>query len=168
METKYPRVVIQQQRALAAIRIFMGGLFLVALASKLTPHFVPDFFKVVKPFVASTPVGFYKDFLVNTVVPNHMFFAYMVLLGELIAGVGLLLGIFTAPAALLGAFLCLNYLLATAGLGFATVALNLLGVVVLVALAFGYAGTTWGVDRRLIGKTPHWLQGLLHYDYREF
>ena len=61
-----------------------------------------------------------------------------------------------------------GYLLATAGLGFASVALNLLGVVVLVALAFGYAGTTWGVDRRLVGKTPHWLQGLLHYDYREF
>lgn len=168
MDTKYPRMVTQQQRALAAIRIVIGALFLVALASKVTPHFVPNFFKVVQPFVETTPFAFYKDFLAQTVVPNHMFFAYLVLLGELIVGVGLTLGIFTAPVALLGAFLCLNYMLATAGLGFATVALNLVCLVVLVALAFAYAGTTWGVDRRLVGKTPHWLQGLAHYEYRDF
>lgn len=168
METKYPRLVIQQQRALAAIRIFVGAFFLVALASKLNPQFVPTFFKAVRPFVESTPFAFYKDFLVQAVVPNHMVFAYMVLLGELVVGLGLVLGIFTAPVALVGAVMCLNYFFATAGLGFASAGLNATFVVVLVALAFGYAGTTWGIDRHLIGRTPHWLQGLLHYEYREF
>jgi thiosulfate dehydrogenase [quinone] large subunit len=168
METKYPRMVINQQRALAIVRIFVGAFFLVALASKLTPHFVPDFHKLVLPFIKSTPFGFYKDFLVQTVVPNHQLFANLVLLGELVVGAGLVLGLFTAPLALLGAFMCLNYFFATAGLGFASAGLNLTFIVVLVSLALGYAGTTWGVDGRLIGRTPHWLQGLIHYEYREF
>jgi thiosulfate dehydrogenase [quinone] large subunit len=168
METKYPRLVIHQQRALAIVRIFIGAFFLMALSTKLNAHFVPDFYKVVKPLAAHTPFAFYQDFLKTTVIPNHQAFAYMVLLGELLVGAGLLLGIFTAPLALLGAFMNLNYLLATAGQGFANIGLNLTFVVVQIALALGYAGTTWGVDRALVGRTPHWLQGLLHYEYREF
>lgn len=168
METKYPRMVVSQQQALAIIRIFVGAFFLVALSTKLNPHFVPEFFKVVKPMVAHNPVGFYQDFLNNTVIPNHQAFAYLVLIGELLVGAGLVLGVFTAPLALLGAFMNLNYLLGTAGMGFASVGLNLTFVVVQIALALGYAGTTWGVDRSLVGKLPWWFQGLLHYEYREF
>ncbi|MNS30335.1 hypothetical protein D3C72_623660 [compost metagenome] len=168
MHTKYPRMVDHQQRALAIVRIAVGLLFLSALLAKLNPDFVPTFYKALQPFIKSTPYAFYKDFLAQTVVPAHMAFAYLVLIVELVVGVGLVLGLFTAPLALLGAVLALNYYFAAAGLGFATGALALLLVVVLVALALGYAGTTWGVDRHLVGRTPYWFQGLIHYEYREF
>ena len=42
METKFPRLVTNQQRALAVVRIFIGCFFLYSLVGKLTPHFVPS------------------------------------------------------------------------------------------------------------------------------
>jgi uncharacterized membrane protein YphA (DoxX/SURF4 family) len=83
-------------------------------------------------------------------------------------GVCLVLGLFTAPAALWGAVIQLNYLLVTYAMGPYAVGLHLTLIVVLLALAWSYAGTTWGVDRTLINRTPHWLQGVQHFEFREF
>ena len=168
METKYPRLVEHQQHALAAIRIFLGLWFLWAVSGKLSAHWVGDFAKLMTSLAASTPIHAYGEFLSSVVVPGAQGFAFMVILGELAAGICLTLGLFTAPAALIGATLNLNFLLATAGAGQAAVGLNLTFLVVEIALAFSYAGTTWGLDRHVIGKLPWWFQGLLHYEYREF
>ena len=168
MHVKYPRLVAQQQRALAVIRIGIGAWFLYAVAAKLDPAWVSKFPKVLAEYTATTPVKPYAGFLTDVIAPNAQAFAGLVILGELAAGLGLVLGLFTAPAALLGAFLNLNFGLAAAGLGSAYLGLNLTFVVVQVALAFSYAGTTWGLDRHLVGKLPWWFQGLIHYEYREF
>ena len=168
MNTKYPRLVAHQQRALAVIRICLGAWFLYAVSAKLDPTWVSRFPRVVADFAASTPVAFYAEFLEGVVAPNAQLFASIVILGELAVGVCLVLGLFTAPAALAGACLGLNYGLASAGQGMAAVGLNLNFVVIQVALAFAYAGTTWGLDQLLVGKLPWWFQGLLHYENREF
>lgn len=168
MQTKYPRLVVQQQRALAVIRIGLGAWFLYAVAGKLDPSWVAKFPKVLAEFAATTPVKPYAAFLTDVVAPSAQAFASLVIVGELAVGLALVLGLFTAPAALLGAFMNLNYLLAAAGAGMSAVGLNLVFALTQVALAFAYAGTTWGLDRHLIGKLPWWFMGLLHYEDREF
>ena len=168
MQTKYPRLGVQQPRALAVIRMGIGLWFLYAVSGKLDPSWVAKFPKVLADFAASTPVKPYAGFLTDVVAPNAQAFASMVIVGELAVGLGLLVGLFTAPLAMLGAFMNLNYLLAAAGTGTAAVGLNLVFALTQVALAFAYAGTTWGLDRHLIGKLPWWFMGVLHYEEREF
>ncbi len=168
MNTKYPRLILNQQRAIAVIRIGIGAWFLYAVAGKLDPAWVAKFPKVVADFAGSTPVKFYAEFLTTVVAPSADAFAAFVIVSEIAVGLGLVLGLFTAPLALAGAFLNLNFLLAGAGVGTAAIGLNLTFIVIQVALAFAYAGTTWGLDRLLVGKLPWWFQGLIHYEYREF
>jgi thiosulfate dehydrogenase [quinone] large subunit len=168
MDSKYPRLVTHQQRALAIIRIFVGLWFLYAVSSKLAPTWVAGFQHEMVAMAAAHPPAFYESFLKELVIPNAATFAYLVILGEMTVGLGLVLGLFTAPCCVIGIFLNLNFLLATASGGPAGVGLNLVFIVVQFALALGYAGTTWGLDRALIEKMPWWGQGLLHYEYREF
>lgn len=100
----------------------------------------------------------YGWFLQHLVIPNAGVFAYLVTFGEILVGVGLLVGCLTGIAAFFGLFMNLNYLLA------GTVSTNpVLGVLaILVVLAWRIAGY-YGVDRYLLPilGTP-WTGSLAH------
>jgi len=89
--------------------------------------------------------GWYGTFLQHVVLPNAAAFSYMITFGEILVGLGLLVGALTGIAAFCGLFMNLNYLFA------GTVSINpLLGVLaVLVVLAWRVAGY-YGVDRYLL------------------
>lgn len=101
--------------------------------------------------------GWYAAFLQHVVLPNAATFAYVITFGEILVGLGLLVGALTGIAAFFGLFMNLNYLFA------GTVSVNpLLGVLaVLVVLAWRVAGY-YGVDRYLLPAlgTP-WTGSLL-------
>lgn len=168
MDTKYPRLVSLQQRVLALLRIYVGLFFLYSVSAKLSPTWVANFQQLVNGMVHQGPPGFYADFLREVVMPAATPFALVVILAELAVGICLTLGLFTAPVALLGAFMDLNFLLATLPQGPVAVGMHVTLIAVQLLLAFSFAGTTWGLDRNLVGKAPWWCQGLLHYEYREF
>ncbi len=102
--------------------------------------------------------GWYAAFLQHVVLPNAAVFAYMITFGEVLVGLGLLVGALTGIAAFFGLVMNLNYLLA------GTVSTNpILGVIaILVILAWRIAGY-YGVDRYLLPVlgTP-WTGSLLH------
>lgn len=87
----------------------------------------------------------YAWFLQHIVLPNAGTFAYIVTFGEILVGVGLLVGALTGIAAFFGLFMNLNYLFA------GTVSTNpILGVLaILVVLAWRVAGY-YGLDRYLL------------------
>jgi len=87
--------------------------------------------------------GWYAAFLSNVVLPNAALFSRIVAVGELLVGIGLILGIFTGIAAFFGGFMNVNYLLA------GTVSTN----------PFLFVFATWLV---LAWKTAGWL-GLDHW-----
>ncbi len=101
--------------------------------------------------------GWYGWVLQHVVIPNAGTFAYAITFGEVLVGLGLLVGALTGIAACFGLFMNLNYLFA------GTVSTNpLLGVLaVLVVLAWRIAGY-YGVDRYLLPVlgTP-WTGSLL-------
>lgn len=89
--------------------------------------------------------GWYAWFLQNVVIPGSGFFAYLVTFGELLVGIGLILGILTGIAAFFGVFMNMNFLLAGA------VSINPIigGLAIFLVLAWRVAGY-WGVDRWLL------------------
>ncbi|MFD3261195.1 DoxX family membrane protein [Paenibacillus lentus] len=56
--------------------------------------------------------GWYASFLENMVLPNATLFSYFVAFGELLVGLGLILGLLTGIAAFFGAFMNASFLFA--------------------------------------------------------
>src|SRR6266568_5034599 len=102
--------------------------------------------------------GWYAWFLQNAVLPNAGIFAYAVTFGEVLIGLGLIVGCLTGIAAFFGVFMNLNFLLAGA------VSINpVIGVLAMfVVIAWRIAGY-WGIDRYLLPLlgTP-WTGSLRH------
>ena len=101
--------------------------------------------------------SWYAIFLKDFILPNSVFFSYVVSFGELLVGIALIIGVFTGIAAFFGAYMNVNYLLA------GTVSTNpiLFLLELLLILAWRIAGW-WGLDRfalPLLG-TP-WKPGKL-------
>jgi thiosulfate dehydrogenase (quinone) large subunit len=92
--------------------------------------------------------GWYAWFLQNVVLPNAAVWSYMISIGELLVGIGLILGIFTGIAAFFGSFMNINYLLA------GTVSTNPLLFVLATWLVLAWKTAGWiGLD--------HWLLNML-------
>jgi thiosulfate dehydrogenase (quinone) large subunit len=88
--------------------------------------------------------GWYAAFLNNMVLPNAALWSRFVTIGEILVGIGLILGIFTGVAAFFGSFMNVNYLFA------GTVSTNPLLFAIATWLVLAWKTAGWlGVD--------HWL-----------
>lgn len=103
-----------------------------------------------------TVQAWYAVFLKFAILPIAGFWSYVVAFGEVLVGLGLILGVFTGIAAFFGFFMNMNYLLA------GSVSINpvLLFLSIFLVLAWKTAGW-WGLDRWLLVDlgTP-WSPGL--------
>ena len=100
--------------------------------------------------------AWYAAFLRFAILPIAGFWSYVVAFGEVLVGLGLILGVFTGIAAFFGFFMNLNYLLA------GSVSTNpvLLFLSIFLVLAWKTAGW-WGLDRWiLIDLGTPWSPGL--------
>ena len=98
----------------------------------------------------------YAAFVKAVILPAVGFWSYVVAFGEVLVGLGLILGIFTGIAALFGFFMNMNYLLA------GSVSTNpiLLFLSIFIILAWKTAGW-WGLDRWvLVDLGTPWSPGL--------
>jgi thiosulfate dehydrogenase [quinone] large subunit len=95
----------------------------------------------------------YKQFLVNTVVPHHELFGYLVTFGEIAVGAGLLLGLLTRFSAFVGLFLIINYFLAIGSVrGGAQLGQQQTFIVSLIIIILSNPGRTLGLDGLLFNK----------------
>jgi thiosulfate dehydrogenase [quinone] large subunit len=151
------------------IRLFVGFAWLEAGLHKLTgPGWIDGGSSlrgyweaaVAVPEKGRVPITYewYRDFI-NTLLAGHheTWFAWVITLGEIAVGVGLILGILTGAAAFFGAFMNMSFLLAGSALTnpiMFTLAVGLM-------LAWKVAGY-YGVDRYLLPRlgTP-WRPGAL-------
>ncbi len=100
-------------------------------------------------------LGWYASFLKDVIVPNAAVFGYVVTIGEMAAGVAIILGVFTGIAAFGGAFMNMNYMLA----GAITINPLMFVLELFLILAWRVAGY-WGLDGLLLPflGTP-WQRG---------
>jgi thiosulfate dehydrogenase (quinone) large subunit len=100
--------------------------------------------------------AWYAAFLKAVILPAVGFWSYVVAFGEMLVGLGLLLGVFTGIAAFFGFFMNMNYMLA----GSLSTNPILLFLSIFLILAWKTAGW-WGLDRWvLIDLGTPWSPGL--------
>lgn len=151
------------------LRVYVGWQWLIAGWSKIhSPAWTgPGAGKAVSGFVFGAlektqgahpdVAAWYAGFLENMVLPNAELFSYIVSYGELLVGVGLILGAFTGIAAFFGAFMNVNYLFA------GTVSTNPILFLIELFLILAWRTAGWiGLDRYLLPLlgTP-WQKGKL-------
>lgn len=86
--------------------------------------------------------GWYASFLENAVLPNAKVFSYMVAFGEVLVGLGLILGLLTGIAAFFGAFMNASFLFA------GTLSTNPLLFILATWIVLGWKVAGWyGLDR---------------------
>jgi thiosulfate dehydrogenase [quinone] large subunit len=143
------------------IRLFVGFAWLDAGWHKFTdPAWTQGGSALRAYWERAAPITYewYRDFI-NTLLAGHheTWFAWVVTLGELAIGIGLILGILTGVAAFFGAFMNMSFLLA----GSASTNPIMFTLAVGLMLAWKVAGY-YGVDRYLLPRlgTP-WRPGAL-------
>ncbi len=91
--------------------------------------------------------NWYAWFINHAVLPHATLFSYLVTYGEILVGIALILGLFTALSSFFGAFMNMNYLLA------GTVSINpILLILAMLLLAAhkiaGHIGLDYFIDKR--------------------
>ena len=156
--------MIHAERWVAVLRIVVGVWFVKAVWTKFTlaylwdmipyptvsPRFLAFHPKRIAEFAAGNPVGWYKDFLEGTVLPNSRLFATLQTFGEAAVGLGLILGLLTGLGALVGLFLSLNYGLASQWMSFGQQGFHVLLVTSMIVFLGARAGRRWGIDAWLL------------------
>lgn len=148
------------ERWIAVLRIVMGFWFAKGVITKLALTLVGGFLplptasarwqavmpKLLHGYAASTPIGWYHDFVLGVVLPHAGLFAQLTAFGEAAVGLGLLLGLLTPIAAGIGLLLVLNYGLATLGAGPTNPGFHLMLLTGLLAVLGSGGGRVWGLD----------------------
>ena len=140
----------------ALLRIFFGYYFLFDGLGKLTGGFTrpSTLEKLLLRWANDTAFGWYGIFLNNVAIPHHQLYAQLIAWGMILAGIALLFGLFTRPAALGGIFMTLNFFLAKGGGSPATTSDQAFMAGLLVVF-LTRAGRSFGLDRWLARRYPN-------------
>jgi len=142
--------------AVLPIRLFCGYFFLKYGLQKATGGLGGAVLRqTLDEWAAGTPYAFYRPFLLHVAMPYSDIFAVLVAVGELVVGVSLILGIATRLGALLGLFLCLNFMFAK-GTPLLSVEQPTVFAIMLLTVYAGAAGRAFGFDQILKGRLPRW------------
>ena len=160
------------ERWLAVLRIAVGVWFAKAIFTKLSITLAWGFLPVptasdrwlhvmpilVTKYAEGNPIGFFKEFLLNHVVPNSGVYAQLTAFGEAAVGLGLVFGCLTSLAAAIGLVLVVNYGLAVQWQGSAQQGFHYMLIATLLVILGARAGRTWGVDGWVRAHRPaSWL-----------
>jgi len=161
---KFWRENVYAAAALLLLRLYVGWAWFDAGLHKITGGFdATGFLKgaVANP-VADKATGAavyptYLAFLDNFAIPNAKLINILIPWGELLIGIGLILGTLTTAAAFFG--LMLNFMFLFAGTVSTNPLLTILGMLILVAGAnagaFGFDRYVLPTLRKLVGRKPN-------------
>jgi uncharacterized membrane protein YphA (DoxX/SURF4 family) len=100
---------------LSILRIYLGVILLYTVLGKLTADtpFSDEMLNFLNTMLTRGRMSsFYAHFIKGVVIPHANVFSYLVMIGELVAGLSLLTGSFTRVGAFIAIILFLNYMLA--------------------------------------------------------
>jgi thiosulfate dehydrogenase (quinone) large subunit len=134
---------------IALLRIYIGYYFLQQGIRKYQRDFPRgDWIGRQIGDIASLELySWYKSFLMNYVVPHHELFGYLIMVGEILVGIGLLLGLLTRWSACVGIFMVTNYYLGEGmGRGGSVMAQQETFIVCLIVFLLANPGRALGLD----------------------
>ena len=145
---------ILARAALTLLRVYLGGVFLIAAIPKLRKDFTPGLTGFVEQKALEHSHLFYREFLQEVVLRNAQLFATLVTWGEFLVGVTLILGLMTRLSATVALLLTLNYMLAKGAWPWTPSSNDASFAAISVALLIGAAGRTFGLDSILAKRWP--------------
>ncbi len=137
---------------LVVLRVYTGVYFLYYGLGKLrSDNFVDGMVSFLNSQLESS-FGIYRPFLESVVLPNPSLFAFLVAWGEFTVGVALILGLATRYAAIVGAFMMVNFWFAK-GQGLLDAQNHdVIWLIIFIVLAGLHAGRVMSLDQRLVGR----------------
>jgi uncharacterized membrane protein YphA (DoxX/SURF4 family) len=108
--------------------------------------------KLLARYAEGNPIGFYRQFLLDIVLPHGTLFAHVTAVAETAVGIGLTLGLLTVLASLIGLTLVTLYGLATFGQGPSQQGFHLMLFACLSVFVAVRAGRYWGLDGWLLAR----------------
>lgn len=146
---------------LLPLRLYVGLYFIIGAIGKVMGQFLSQPEKMIglfQPVIEKPdyPYGFYKAFFHGLIQPYPGLFAFLVVFGELLAGLAILTGTVTRLACYAGIFMVLNFFLAF-NFSLAKPHNTMTFAVMMLVMIFTGAGRAYGVDHYLRGRVPGWF-----------
>jgi uncharacterized membrane protein YphA (DoxX/SURF4 family) len=110
--------------------------------------------KLLAKYAADNPIGWYREFLLDTVIPNSHVFAHLTAIAEVAIGISLTFGILTALGAFFGFFQVVFYGMAVQHMSAGQQGFHVMLGSMMIAFFFARAGRWLGVDGWLVRRYP--------------
>ena len=144
-------------RALIVIlRLHLGVILIITVLGKIlrSDPFSVEMLGFLNGYSMKNASGPYHTFLQDVVIPHATLFSYLVIAGELAAGVSLLFGLGTRVGAAIAMSLFLNFLFAKGRLFWSPDSEDAAVFFSALVCLLGAAGRVWGVDAYLAKRWP--------------
>lgn len=144
---------------LVILRLHLGVILLLTDLGKMTRSapFSVEMLTYLQGYSMRVASGPYKHFLDQVVIPHATFFSYLVMAGELIAGLSLLLGLGTRLGAAIAMFLFLNFMFSKGRLFWSPDSEDAAVFFSALVCLLGAAGRVWGIDAYLARRWPRFF-----------
>jgi thiosulfate dehydrogenase [quinone] large subunit len=141
---------------LVILRVHLGVILLITVLGKLTRDapFSAEMLGFLQGYAMRNASGAYQQFLQQAVIPHATLFSYLIMAGELVAGLSLLTGTATRLGAAVAMLLFLNYMLAKGRLFWSPDSEDAAVFFSALVVLLGAAGRVWGVDAYLARRWP--------------
>ena len=141
---------------LVILRVHLGVILLVTDLGKMTARapFSAEMLGFLEGYAMRNASGAYQHFLQQLVIPHAALFSYLVMAGELVAGLSLLTGTATRVGAAVAMFLFLNFMLAKGRLFWSPDSEDAAVFFSALVCLLGAAGRMWGLDAYLARRWP--------------
>lgn len=144
---------------LVILRLHLGVIFLITVAGKIfrPAPFVEEMMSYLQGYSMRNASVPYQHFLQQVVFPHATAFSYLVMVGEVFAGLSLLLGLCTRAGAAVAMLLFLNYMLSKGRLFWSPDSEDAAVFFSALVVLIGAAGRVWGLDSYLARRWPRIL-----------
>jgi uncharacterized membrane protein YphA (DoxX/SURF4 family) len=144
---------------LVILRAHLGVILLLTVIGKLSrpQPFSVEMLDFIKWALNREGLGWYQEFLRGVVVPHATLFSYLVMTGELIAGILLLTGTLTRVGGAIAMLLFVNYMWAKGRWFWSPDSEDAAVFFSALVVMLGAAGRAWGVDAILARRWPRSL-----------
>ena len=141
---------------LVILRLHLGVILLITVAGKIfgTEPFSVEMVSYLEGVSRRNAPGFYQDVIQQLVLPHATLFSYLVMTGEVVAGLSLLLGLCTRVGAVIAMFLFLNYLFSKGRWFWSPDSEDAAVFFSALVCLIGAAGRVLGVDACLARRLP--------------
>jgi uncharacterized membrane protein YphA (DoxX/SURF4 family) len=141
---------------LLILRLHLGVILIITVLGKIlrSEPFSVEMLGFLNGFAMRNASPWYQHFLQQVVIPHATIFSYLIIIGEVIAGLSLLFGVGTRMGAAIAMFLFLNYLFAKGRLFWSPDSEDAAVFFSALVCCLGAAGRVWGIDVYLARRWP--------------